>query len=247
MGKHERKLCVAELVIETTRRCPIACEHCCRGDAQDMDFDVRHLDRFLRGCETVGTLTLSGGEPSLVVPIMRKCFASCHKHDVGPSAFFVATNGLNEKNQLAMAQLLLKEYARMDEKEMCAVALSVDEYHDWQCADHRSEIVRGLSFYSEVKQTTYEYANTVPQGRAARNAIADPERMTYEPNRFSPEDVSDGLIYVDYVYLSANGYAYPCCNLSYETMDARKLVPIEDLPAVMNQMANGHDPGHVFF
>ena len=56
-----------QLILEVTRRCNMACEHCMRGDAQDMDMDIGLIDKALSSVSDIGCMTFSGGEPTLNV------------------------------------------------------------------------------------------------------------------------------------------------------------------------------------
>ena len=54
------------IIIETTRRCNMACPHCIRGDAQNMDIDLYILDTFLSNFKDgyIREILFTGGEPS---------------------------------------------------------------------------------------------------------------------------------------------------------------------------------------
>ena len=62
---------VQDLILEVTRRCNMACEHCLRGDAQNMDMSTEVVDQILEHCDRIGAVTFSGGEPSLNIPLIR--------------------------------------------------------------------------------------------------------------------------------------------------------------------------------
>ena len=59
------------LCLEITRRCNMACAHCLRGDAQNVDMSHEIIDRALENVLSIGSLTFTGGEPSLNVDAMR--------------------------------------------------------------------------------------------------------------------------------------------------------------------------------
>ena len=60
------------IMIEVTRRCNLRCEHCMRGDPQNIDMSDAVLDRIIEQCSVVGHLSLTGGEPFLVPDIIEK-------------------------------------------------------------------------------------------------------------------------------------------------------------------------------
>lgn len=144
---------VNSLVIEVTRRCNMRCNHCIRGDAQNCDISIESIKKIAQSIQP-GSVTFTGGEPSLNVNAIRKYFEYAEKFGTMPSSFFVATNGLTNQEELAVE--LLKAYGKMDEKECCELALSRDIFHDAYWDDSKSydnTIFEGLSFFIESEDT----------------------------------------------------------------------------------------------
>ena len=56
-----------QLVLETTRKCNLHCNHCMRGDKQDLDLTTDIIDTIFKNKEIRGikTICFSGGEPTL--------------------------------------------------------------------------------------------------------------------------------------------------------------------------------------
>lgn len=89
-----RNPCVVnDLTIETTRRCNMACEHCLRGPAQDMDMHAEVLDNLFSRISRIRHLTFTGGEPSLRPGIMSHALAMAMKYDVDVGQVYLVTNG----------------------------------------------------------------------------------------------------------------------------------------------------------
>ena len=65
--KQDKKLSFANLAIEVTRKCNMHCAHCMRGDAQNADISEGKLSKFLSQVNFIGSLTITGGEPTLNV------------------------------------------------------------------------------------------------------------------------------------------------------------------------------------
>lgn len=63
---------IDSLILEVTRRCNMCCPHCLRGDAENMDADIDLIPQIFEGITEVGTLTFSGGEPSLNTKYIRR-------------------------------------------------------------------------------------------------------------------------------------------------------------------------------
>ena len=67
-----KKINIYSLSIEITRQCNMCCIHCMRGDAENVNLDPNILNSFLKQVKDITTLTITGGEPSLVPEIMIK-------------------------------------------------------------------------------------------------------------------------------------------------------------------------------
>ena len=65
------KIGVRSLILEVTRRCNMCCDHCLRGDAQDLDMQKETVDALLEQVGSIGGVTFSGGEPLLNYPQNR--------------------------------------------------------------------------------------------------------------------------------------------------------------------------------
>lgn len=229
---------VSSLMIEVTRRCNLDCDHCLRGDAENADMNARTLDTFLRHVKRISTVTFSGGEPSLNIPLIREFYRLCDKYDIPVYSFFVATNGMANQEELTL--LLLDRYAKLPDAECranCGVALSVDLFHEgaaWRCTEAKvpSRLVTGLAFYTDQKshEDQSDLGWILPRGRAYENGLAERTAKDAPDTRFVLERCDDG-VQAETLYLSANGRLYPDCDLSYEDMDAARDCP-SDCPTM---------------
>lgn len=121
------KISVDNLIIETTRRCNMRCKHCLRGEAQKKDIDLFIIDQALYQIDQIGSLTFSGGEPSMNVPAIIHTLEKARELKVGIGSFYIATNGKKISEEFVLACLRLYAYA--EEKESCQVSFSNDQYH----------------------------------------------------------------------------------------------------------------------
>lgn len=224
------KAFISDLIIETTRRCNMRCAHCVRGDAENMDMDEKYLEAVLSHAAGISLVTFSGGEPSLVIPLMRRFYELAEKHGCVPDSFYIVTNA--KENQTELLKFAIDAWLASPEKDYCGLAVSKDEFHE--PAD--GAIFGCLAFANNDKDMT-EYAGRNPdwmirEGRAADNGMGhDP--LVYD--RFSCEKADSFLegtktIAISDLYLSCNGYLYPDCNLSYDHMD--EMMYEEDAPCV---------------
>lgn len=62
---------ISDVAIELTGRCNLKCEHCLRGPAQRKDISRETLLAFFQAVDSIDTLTLTGGEPSLVPHLIQ--------------------------------------------------------------------------------------------------------------------------------------------------------------------------------
>ena len=62
-----KKLGYLGLMIELTRRCNLACQHCMRGDPQDVTISREVIDRIVENIEECGYIAFTGGEPLLAM------------------------------------------------------------------------------------------------------------------------------------------------------------------------------------
>lgn len=206
-------MCIQDLILEITRKCNMACDHCLRGDAQNMDMTKEIIDEVLKHCGFIGTVVFTGGEPSLNVPLIRYFFKQAEKQGKLPGSFYVVTNG--KENQYELAAELLKWYPKMEDKELCGVSLSIDPYHEPQNGYlNEMEYVRSLSFYSNEKEIPasecYPEKHIIAEGRAANwgeNKRKLNESIIFEDDR------------IEMLYVSANGNLIGDCDFSYDHID----------------------------
>lgn len=226
------KIGVRSLVLEVTRRCNMCCDHCLRGDAQDLDMQKETVDALLEQVGSIGEVTFSGGEPSLNVPIIRYFFKKARELRVMPYSFYVVTNG--KANQMDLATALLEVFPEMEEPEFCGISLSVDQFHEDL---DELPIIKGLAFYSNQKEHK-DFWNEkwiLRKGRAYENGLGQADSM----KEFRIEGDTCGGIMVDELYVGADGCIYPDCNLSYEEMrDCYEEVPAETATVYLKGLLN---------
>ena len=215
---------IDQLVIETTKRCNMYCEHCLRGNAENMDMSAKYLDELLSRTDWIGTVVFSGGEPSLAVPVMQKFYELSEQYECIPDSFYIVTNG--KENQKKLAHSCLDAFAESCEKETCGLSVSRDRFHE----ETDGSIFDGLNFLTADKDLR-AYEKKYPEwmireGRAADNGMGR-EPDAYDgfsceliPHwEWKPDKDPEMNISIELLYLSCNGYLYSDCNLSYDHMD----------------------------
>ena len=204
---------VNNLILEVTRRCNMNCAHCLRGAAQNKDMSTDIVDKILDTIDGCAIVTFTGGEPSLNIPLIRYFFQKAEEMDKMPTSFWVATNGKEHSEELALE--LLKAYGKMEEKDMCGVAISVDEFHEDDPKYSRLNILHGLAFYDSSKEGNFDKKYIIRSGNAidlypGAYRFRDSEEM---PFYFDGEDAIEELC------VSVDGKVTSNCDLSYDEID----------------------------
>lgn len=205
---------VYSLVVEVTRQCNLNCDHCLRGDAQDLVMKPKTVQDILAAVDRIDHVTFTGGEPALYPEVIDRFMHEADAAGKLPTSFYVVTNGT--VNQLELARVLLRWYPFMDCEEAIGVSISVDQFHD---NEHRgADYLKGLSFYRDDKNMsgTTRLWWVLDRGRAHENGIGCNHRPV---NALSYECDDDGIT-LDMLYVAANGKIAWDCDLDYESIDA---------------------------
>lgn len=213
------------LAIEVTRRCNMKCNHCLRGDAQNLDISTAVLSGIAKHIHPASVI-FTGGEPSLNVPAIKRYFELAERYDTMPAAFYVATNGATSKEQMRdLALTLLEAYSKMEEPDMCEVDVSVDMFHEAFRDNDNAKILRGLSFLGQGKKHSVEDDDLswlLNTGRANKNGIGvrAPEVLRTDMDELVTDYSTEyNSIAFDTLYIAANGNVVDGCDSSYEDID----------------------------
>lgn len=122
---------IYNLIIETTRRCNMSCEHCLRGEPQNRDIDVDTIRKFLltNNVNYISIITFTGGESTLNLQAIRSFMQICKDLNVDVGSFYIATNGKNIPDEFI---LCLDLYLFCSDNEVSAVGISKSFYHNKQ-------------------------------------------------------------------------------------------------------------------
>ena len=218
------------LAIEVTRRCNMKCNHCLRGDAQNLDISTAVLSGIAKHIHPASVI-FTGGEPSLNVPAIKRYFELAERYDTMPAAFYVATNGATSKEQMRnLALTLLESYAKMEEQDMCEVDVSVDMFHEAFRDNDNAKILSGLSFFGQGKQHSVRDDDLnwlLNTGRANKNGIGvrAPEVLRTDMDELVTDYSTEyNSIAFDTLYIAANGNVVDGCDSSYEDIHGEKEV-----------------------
>lgn len=207
------------LAVEVTRQCNMQCPHCLRGEQENKDIDMRHVETLLQMVDGIGSITFTGGEPSLNVPAIVKTLELCKERDIAVGSFWLATNGKEVSNDFLCA--MIDWYAYCFDDEICGVALSKDKYHESIPSINVSRL-QALNFYDGTsKAIDFSTVPVVNSGRARKLAVKNKRDLVVKPNRVERfakecfEVVGDEQVIVsDMLVLTVDGEIL--CDFDYE-------------------------------
>lgn len=221
-----------DLILEVTRRCNMSCEHCLRGCAQNVDMTKEIVDKALSYVSSIGCLTLTGGEPTLNMDLVRYIFEEIHRREIPMSAFYIVTNG--KVNQMDLAVLALQEIMHCDEPEVCGVAISKDIFHDHLAEESPLQY---LTFYRNDKEMGdyYKGDGVILRGRAENFGTGREMNPTIEFDIVDAvESESEIQVCMDgYLYISALGEVCADCDLSYDMMKDYKVGDLDRMDQLL--------------
>lgn len=238
------------LVIEVTRRCNMACEHCLRGCAQNVDMPFETIDKIFEGIDIVYNITFTGGEPFLNIDAIEYTLKYVKEHNIKIFSVFVVTNGkhfeeryisvMNDwivycmENNIDMKNMLENGDRIMDMEEIynySGIAVSRDEYHESIPIKNYLRY-RMLSYYSTSKEReSYGNRGLILEGKAYENGFYG---TVHIPSRFDFEDWEDDdwengtSLVSNLVYVSCLGEVVADCDLSYEHIEDESIGNIND-------------------
>jgi MoaA/NifB/PqqE/SkfB family radical SAM enzyme len=212
------ELYLSSLVLEVTRRCNMACPHCMRGDAQSIDIPTTVIDRVLDAVQGhgIGSVTFTGGEPVLNVPVIQYFVDQVQSREIGVGSFFVVTNGKVES--LPLMHALINLYAICDEPELCGLVVSSDRYHE---SVSKPKLYSALKFFNAEGHGPASEEYIIRSGRAHVNGIGKKKyRERAESWDFDTQD--DYICVNNTLHISANGNVMPGCDFSYRRIDRER-------------------------
>lgn len=218
---------ISNLIIEVTRRCNFECEHCLRGTKQNKDMPNEVIEALLfnNDIEDIGSVTFTGGEPSLNVEAIEYFIKACkHKHiDVG--SFYVATNGGKSSGSDEFIKVMIDLYLMCSDNEASSVDISQSDFHD--CEGQDEEAMRRLRCLSFTRHRgKLDSAYLLNEGRAKSFIEMNGSRDTARKVSIDKEliiEIEGGEILNDEFYVNVKGDVVLDCNVSYARQDRNKI------------------------
>jgi len=216
---------IYDLVIEITRRCNAHCDHCLRGDAQNVDMDDKIIDAMLEGVDYISSVTFSGGEPSLAVPKIKYFLEAVKERNISLGSFYLVTNGKIKSLELVL--VLMELYAYCDDigdEFYGGFCISKDQFHEYAIGDvsEADKLYRSLSFYHPDERIgELKNESLINEGRSIEYGLGV---RTVEPDSIEIEIDGEHIDYIESsVYVNALGDVVSGCNFSFESQEEYKI------------------------
>lgn len=120
-----RRISVDVLGIEVTRKCNLKCKHCCRGEAQNLDIELRYIDKIFDYVGYVKAMVVTGGEPAMNITAVKHINDVIRDKGVYVESISMVTNGTYRFKELCRVTSLLNEVSH----GFKTIAVSTDKYH----------------------------------------------------------------------------------------------------------------------
>lgn len=223
---------IYNFVIELTRRCNMTCPHCLRGELQKISQKREYLAELFSRVRYISTLTLTGGEPSIVPHIIEMVIDIAQGYNVEIGSFYIATNGKRITPKFVEAVDRLHWYCT--DNEMSRVDISNDIHHeepiwtqayedllDREFAGKKWEQTRD-GFYSGRNfrdgRWTYAMGGIIEQGRGGDWVAAD-RQLSLDTIEVEADDEGNERVIEGTLYLNCKGWIINGCDWSFETQD----------------------------
>lgn len=204
---------IENLCIEVTRRCNMMCEHCLRGDSQNIDITQKIINETLKDVRYIGGITFTGGEPTLHLEAISYTLNICKTKGIDVDHIYIVTNGTNITDEFI--RILIDWYLYCDDiDELFSVAISQDQFH----SDIDKTNIRKLKalrfFHEDDKKNDFKYG-LINEGRAANITSYATRELDTNPNIYGSLDNDLLKIYEPEIYIAANGDIKIGCDWAY--------------------------------
>lgn len=227
---------IDSLVVEVTRRCNMKCEHCLRGEPQNKSIKIEYVNELFSKINSIGCVTFTGGEPSLVPHIIRNIMVSANHYGVDIGNFYIVTNA--KKVTPSFLETLTYVYNQCTENEISSICYSNDRYHENQTYEQLTK----LEEWAEYEMGNSDLVNprisrdSRYQPMIIREGRAGWGEKENKKEKFRFEYYGDTINIMDEpIYLNCNGYIIAGYDWSYESQNKKehKICHVNDFSTKM--------------
>lgn len=221
---------INELVIEVTRRCNLKCRHCMRGDPQNVNISKETITKALEGVTEIGSITFTGGEPSLAVTQINAIIKELKRRRITVYSFYVVTNGKVASKKLMQA--LIDMYAYCEDNEASALVISKDQYHHELLGEPKKadQLYRALTFY-RPDDRKHDIKSVLYEGRAIEEGVGT-DNVRLDSFVVEVDDDNNPSRVESTVYINALGDVVPSCDMSFESQEQSKIGNVHKDPLI---------------
>lgn len=129
------------IILEITRRCNLKCEHCIRGEQQNLDLTDVVINRLFDNLEECKLLNLTGGEPLLAIDIIEYLVDEIIRRNIKIETINLVTNGTIKDRRIVD---ILARFCDSAEERKAMLRISTDSFHK------QDESKKAYDFYMEA-------------------------------------------------------------------------------------------------
>lgn len=156
-----------ELIIEITRKCNLACEHCLRGDAQNITMSKEVIDRIFEDASDCKQVLFTGGEPLLALEEIEYFIDKLIASDWTTTNVATTINGSICNPKLID---IANKFCQSRDNSTFHIIISDDEFHDKNTSEST------LKFYQNCERENLVIVGpqklTLPKGKKQEFTLA---------------------------------------------------------------------------
>lgn len=240
------KYILEAVALETTRRCNMKCEHCMRGESQNIDMPKEYIDALLDNSDIsrIGQICFSGGEPTLNPEIIVYTINKIISNNIDVRSIVMVTNGKVFNKEIVDAFNRFNEYVnQMEIKEIEKLDFdyNVIDKEEWikSVTDNHARITFSIDKFhypitDDVKSQYYQNAKgiVITEHDLEDDKILKTGNANFgkEYNyRLEPIIYANGNWIVTELYITAKGYITTPGDGTYSDMDKINIGHINNL------------------
>ncbi len=242
-----KNIIIDDLCIEVTRKCNMNCQHCMRGEAQNISLDYNLIDTLFNNPElniiAINRLIITGGEPTLNYKTVLEIIKKIMQKSISLKSFIMVTNGSNYNNELIDALNTFYQYKlSFNKNDTFDIICSLDQYHQ-QPKEEIIEKYKKLPYFKGNYKKLY-YEDIICLGRAYLNHLGDintyylsKESLKYCLHSNYPTLYEENnTIFLKELYLSSKGlYGFYILDATYEMVDELCIYNNNELNNLINK------------
>jgi len=201
------------------------CGHCLRGEPENKQMSPTHINNFLRQIDYIGTLTFTGGEPTLPsgLKVIKYFLEACRVFTVDISSFYIVTNAKVWRSEFP--KIIRKYYDYTDDHECSGISISGDQYHERESNFQQRYKIRleeeiellGMKLKVDIRADIY-HDSIIDEGRGSQYRSGNSTTVPIITIECDNEEEETGIRLTEgELYLNCEGNVINGCDWSYES------------------------------